>query len=75
MVVCGKVVRLHNGNEQPLIPLGRAVGMNKAYKSKGDVQKVIGYEGYKLKICGDIEVVLFLLGFQEGYTKHIFMPF
>ena len=65
-----KEVLLHNGNRFPSVPLAHAANMKASYESMTLLLGKIKYGEFKLKLCGDLKVVVLLLGMQLGYTKY-----
>jgi len=65
-----KVVLLHNGNRFPSVPLANAANMKESYGSTKLLLGKIKYGEFKCKLCGDLKVVVLLLGMQLGYTKY-----
>ena len=65
-----KAVLLHNGNQNPSIPIGHAINSQESYETMSKLIKLIRYQQYNWKICGDLKVISLLLGFQSGYTKY-----
>ena len=66
-----KAVLLHNGNQNPSVPVAHAVGMKETYESMEILLKVVNYRNHQWNICGDLKVISLLLGLQLGYTKHM----
>ena len=64
-----KAVLLHNGNEKPSIPVAHATGLNETYESMDLLLRLTKYKDHTWNICGDLQVVSFLLGLQLGYSK------
>ena len=68
--VCLKVDLLHNGNEFPSVPLAHAANMKESCESMKLLLGNIKYDESKWKLCGDLKVVVLLLGMQLGYTQY-----
>lgn len=66
-----KAVLLHNGNQNPSVPIATAVGMKETYDSMKILLKLTNYAYHNWSICGDLKVIGLLLGMQLGYTKHM----
>lgn len=64
-----KAVLLHNGNELPSIPVAHATHMKETYENIKLVLESINYDNHQWHLCGDLKVVAFLLGLQQGLTK------
>ena len=65
-----KAVLLHNGNFFRPIPLAYITNTKESYDSISKVLTSINYNNFKWKICGDLKVIAFVLGLQQGYTKY-----
>jgi len=65
-----KVVLLHNGNQEPSIPLTYSTEMKEDYNNMKIILDSLNYRKYKWKICADLKVIGILLGLQGGYTKY-----
>lgn len=65
-----KAVLLHNGNEQPSVPVcyGRSIPEN--YENMKTILELIRYDIHKWKICCDLKVVALLTGIKKGFSKH-----
>jgi len=59
-----KAVLLHNGNILPSIPVGHSVH-NESYENMKILMVVINYDKLKWQICGDLKVIVLLLGLQK----------
>ena len=66
-----KAVLLHNVNQKPSISLTHSVRINETYDPVKVILDLIGYEHYKWNIYGDLNVILFVVGLQLRYTKHM----
>ena len=66
-----KAILLHNGNKLPSIPVAHAVEMKETYENVKQLLSDIKYDDHKWKICCDLKMVVIILGFQTGYTKHM----
>ncbi|QQP54451.1 Uncharacterized protein FKW44_007287 [Caligus rogercresseyi] len=66
-----KAVVLHKGNEKPSVPLAHAFGMTVTYETMQQLLDSMKYNDFKCHICGDLKVVVLLLGLQSGYTKYM----
>ena len=64
-----KLVLLHNGNRLPSVPLAPAAKTRESYESMKLLLRKIKNDDFKWKLCGDIKVVVLLVGMQLGYTK------
>jgi hypothetical protein len=62
-----KGVLLHNGNEQPSIP----VNMKETYASLKFLLQKIEYDQHHRQICADFKVIALVLGMQTGFTKYM----
>jgi len=67
-----KVVLLHNGNSFPSVPLALPANMKENYENMKLLLGKIKYDEFKLKLCGDVQVVALLLGMQPVYVKYRF---
>ena len=65
-----KALLLHNGNVYPSIPIAHSVQMKEDRKSVKILLELIQYNDHNWDVCGDFEMIAFLLGLQGGYTKH-----
>ena len=65
-----KAVLLHNGNVLPSIPVGHAVHLKEKYDNMKQLLRCIKYGQNQWQLCGDLKVVVLLLGLQDGYTKY-----
>ena len=54
----------------PSIPLAHAANMKESYESIKLLLRKIKYDKFMWKLCGDLKVVVLLLGMQLGYTKY-----
>jgi len=63
-----KAVLFHN-NTIPSIPVGHSVH-NESYENKKILMDAINYDKFKWQICGDLKVIVLLLGLQQGFTKY-----
>ena len=64
-----KVLLLNSGNIHPSIMIAHSVHMKETYKNIDLVLKVVSYPNYGWQICGDLQVIWYLLELQSGYTK------
>jgi len=69
-----KVVLLHNGNKFPSVPLAHAANMKENYDSMKLLLGKIKYDEFKWKLCGDLKVVVMLLGMHPGVHKILLFP-
>ena len=60
------MVLLHNGNKFPSVPLAHAANMKESYENMKLMLGKIKYDEFKWKLCGDLKVVVLLLGMQPG---------
>ena len=65
-----KAVLMNKGNKLASVPIGHAVHMKESYESMQLLLKKINYEEHQWQLCGDLKIVAFLLGLQQGYTKY-----
>lgn len=65
-----KAVLLHNGNEQPTVPVAYSTTMNETYDVMKFLLEKINYAEHKWKICADLKVVAILMGIQSGNVKY-----
>jgi hypothetical protein len=65
-----KAVLLHNGNKYPSVLLAHFVNMKESYENMNLLLEKIHYEKYKWSICGDLKVIVLLIGLHLGYTKY-----
>jgi len=65
-----KAVLLHNGNQHPSIPVGRAVHMKQTYGNLKQLLNKLEYSKYGWHICGDLKAVSLLMGLQLGCMKY-----
>ena len=65
-----KVVLIHNRKRFPSIPLAHPANMKESYENMKLLLGKINYDKFKWKLCGDLKVVVLLLGMQFGYTKY-----
>jgi len=65
-----KVVLHHNGNRFPSVPLAHAANIKETYKRMTLLLGKIKYDEFKWKLCGDLMVVVLLLGMHLRYTKY-----
>ena len=66
-----KVVLLYNGNRFPSAPLADAANMKESYEGTRLLLGKVKYDEFEWKLCGDLKVVVLLLGMQLGYRKII----
>ena len=64
-----KSVLLHNGNQHPSIPVGRAVHVKETDENLKQLLIKLEYSKYGWHIYGDLKVLSLLMGFQLGCTK------
>ena len=64
-----KAVLLHNGNLYRSIPVLYARNIKESYDSMGQILDLIDYNKCQWQICGNLKVIAFLLGLQQGFTK------
>lgn len=64
-----KGVLLHNGNELPSIPIAYSTTLKESFESVNLIIHKIHYGDHNWKICGDLKIIRFLLGQQQGNTK------
>jgi hypothetical protein len=65
-----KAVLLHNGTIYPSVPVAYSVHMKESHESMHALLNCIDYDKFKWKICGELKVLVLLLGMQQGYTKY-----
>lgn len=65
-----KAVLLHNGNQQPSLPVAHSVKHKETYESVKLILDKINYGIHQWMICGDFKMLGFLLGQQGGYVKY-----
>ena len=64
-----KAFPLHNGSTLPYIPVGHSVHNKEPYENM-ILMEAIDYDTFKWQICGDLKVIVLLLGLQQGFTKY-----
>jgi hypothetical protein len=64
-----KAVLLHNSNVLPSTPLEHSTKLSKSYEILNLELEKIKFDEHEWQICGDLKVILLLLGLQRGYTK------
>jgi hypothetical protein len=52
----------------PSIPVDYAVNMKESYDNMKLLLNCVNYKKYQWQLCGDLKVVVLLLGLQQGYT-------
>ena len=65
-----KVVLLQNGNNLPSIPEGYSVHMKETYNNIKQLLRCINYDQHQWQLCGNLKVVVLMMGLQLGYTKY-----
>lgn len=65
-----KAVLLYYDNSKNPVPLFYAIDMAETYESMKYILEVVNYNLYEWKISGDLKVIAFLSGLQQGNTKH-----
>ena len=60
---------LRNGNKFPSVPLAHTANMKESLENLNLLLEKIQYKKYSWNFCGDLEVIVVLLGLQLGYTK------
>ena len=65
-----KTVLLHNGNQHPSIPVGRAVHRKETYENIKQLLNKLECNKYGWHIFGDLKAVSLLMGLHLGYTKY-----
>jgi hypothetical protein len=65
-----KAVLLQNGNTLPSIPVGHSEHNEESYENMNILMDLINYDKFKWQICGDLKVVVLLLGLQQGFTRY-----
>jgi hypothetical protein len=65
-----KAVLLHNGNTLPSISVNHSVHNKESYENIKILMEAINYDKFKWQICGDLQVIVLLLGLQPGFTKY-----
>ena len=65
-----KAVLLHNGRKYPSLPPAHSVYLKETYENVKTVLNVLKYDQYNWEVIGDFEVIDFLMGMQEGFTKY-----
>lgn len=64
-----KAVLLHNGNNNPSIPMAHSVHLKEDYTSVKMLLSALKYDDYGWEVIGDFKMVAFLMGLQGGFTK------
>jgi hypothetical protein len=59
---------LYNGNKSRSVTLAQASNIKQSYETIKILLEKIQYEKYNWKLCGDIKVIVLLLGLQLGCT-------
>ena len=65
-----KAILLHNGNNISSVPVGHSVKPSECYKDMKLLLESIKHSQCSWKICGDLKMILVVLGLLTGYTKH-----
>ena len=65
-----KAVLLHNGNKYPFLPLAHSVHLKETYEIVKTVLNVLNYDQYNWEVIGNLKMIAFLMGMQEGFTKY-----
>jgi len=65
-----RTVLLHNGNQQPSIPVGHTVHIKKNLRKSKQLLNKHDYSKHGCYICGDLKVASLLLGLEHGYSKY-----
>jgi len=60
---------LYDGSTIPSLPVGHSVH-NVSYENMKILMETINYDKFKWQICGDLKVIVLLLGLQQGFTKY-----
>jgi hypothetical protein len=61
---------LHNGNKHPSIPIAYAVHTKETYENIKNLLDKINYNKHCWNVCGDLKIIVILLGIQLGYIKY-----
>lgn len=65
-----KVVLLHNGNEQPSVPLAYSTKMKETRENMRLILEKLNYQEHKWRICSDLKVVGLLIGLKKANAGH-----
>ena len=65
-----KAVLLHNGNKYPSIPIAHSVHLKEGYENVKHLLRLVKYEEHDWEVTGDLKMIGFLIGLQDGFTKH-----
>ena len=58
------------GDKFASVPIGHSVVLKEHYLNVKMVLNKLGYQDHNWKVCVDLQMVNFLLGQQDGYTKY-----
>ena len=64
-----KAVLLHIGNKLASVPVAHSVKLNECYVDMKHLLDALRYDLHQWKLCGDLKMIVILLGLQGGYTK------
>ena len=64
-----KAVLVHNGNEQPSIPIVYARNCKETYQSIKTILRLINYCQHNWLLCCDLKIVAILMGLKKNYCK------
>ena len=65
-----QAILLHNGNIKPFVPIAHSVHLKKSYESIKTLHDAIQYNENKWYLCGDLKIIIILMGMQGQFTKH-----
>ena len=64
-----KAVLLYNGNTVASLSIAHSVTLKETYETLKTLLTSLTYDEHKWLICGDLKVIVILLGPQSGYSK------
>jgi len=64
-----KAVLLYNGNTAASLPIAHSVTPKETYETLKTLLTSVKHDDHKWLICGDLKVIVIMLGLQSGYSK------
>lgn len=65
-----KAVLLHNGNQQPSVPIAYSKRLNESYENLKFLLEKIKYTQYEWQIVADFKVIGMLMGLKKGWSTY-----